>query len=495
MDIKGKTKTAYYLTLIAALLSTCYLLMLGWYNTLAADDYIFVVDVDQRGVWGYMTHMYMTWQCRFVSFLTQGLFYKLWGHSVSLIGVTVLLLITGIGAFYKCIRGLFPVQRKNESLVYAMLIHNIAAISFYEFNTFYWTCTSGYYFSLYATMLLVGVLLRKDEITLTGWITIILCSIFIAGSSELFLAILIACLGFWFLYCIFTKRGIKSVFTKPLMPLFITLLILGIGFLLQYFGPGTRVRMEAWEGETPGYLHGFSLVPFLIDSVKATALLCVHLFLTAPWYMFIFILFFFIGKSDSTIVQLLETNHITIRGATAMIVFFSLFTVELSVLSLGSLAPIRSYTFVHYAIIIYIGIVGMILGSKAKCRINIDRLYTCSIVAALLFVITMFGIEYPIVKRYNESVKSAIAYIKQADSEGKDIIRVEAVDAEYVPNAYSILRNKFKSSMSPDGQLEEVHPGFFPYYPFALATDPKDYKNSGLSEYCGIKAKIIGWSN
>ena len=64
-----------------------------------------------------------------------------------------------------------------------------------------------------------------------------------------------------------------------------------------------------------------------------------------------------------------------------------------------------------------------------------------------------------------------------------------------MPNAYSILRNKFKSSMSPDGQLGEVHPGFFPYYPFSLAIDPNDYKNRGLSEYCGVKAKVVGWSN
>ena len=55
------------LLIIAAIATTVYLLMLGWYNTLTLDDYVWV-DIEERGVFKWMYNVYMTWEGRWSAF-------------------------------------------------------------------------------------------------------------------------------------------------------------------------------------------------------------------------------------------------------------------------------------------------------------------------------------------------------------------------------------------------------------------------------------------
>ena len=66
-----------WLISIAAICTTTYLLMLGWFNTLSLDDYGFVVDLSHYTPWEWTKFMYMTWQGRFSDFFVSGLIYNI----------------------------------------------------------------------------------------------------------------------------------------------------------------------------------------------------------------------------------------------------------------------------------------------------------------------------------------------------------------------------------------------------------------------------------
>lgn len=66
--------------LIAALVSSIYLLMLAWYNTLSLDDYGFVADIEQQGHWDYMKDMYLNWQGRFSAFFVSSYLIPIFGR-------------------------------------------------------------------------------------------------------------------------------------------------------------------------------------------------------------------------------------------------------------------------------------------------------------------------------------------------------------------------------------------------------------------------------
>ena len=75
--------------LIAALVSSFYLLMLGWYNTLSLDDYGFVADIEQQGHWDYMKDMYLHWQGRFSAFFVSSYLIPIFGRMPNMLPYTV----------------------------------------------------------------------------------------------------------------------------------------------------------------------------------------------------------------------------------------------------------------------------------------------------------------------------------------------------------------------------------------------------------------------
>ena len=81
--------------LIAIIISSFYLLMLGRYNIPALDDYGYIAMVEEDGLLELISTTYNGWQCRFSTFFVNGLFWLAFGRANNLIWVTIIMLLSG----------------------------------------------------------------------------------------------------------------------------------------------------------------------------------------------------------------------------------------------------------------------------------------------------------------------------------------------------------------------------------------------------------------
>ena len=82
--------------LIAAVVSSAYLLMLGWYNTLSLDDYGFVADIEEQGPWEFTKNMYLNWQGRFSAFFVSSYLMPIFGRMSNMLPYTVFQMAVGL---------------------------------------------------------------------------------------------------------------------------------------------------------------------------------------------------------------------------------------------------------------------------------------------------------------------------------------------------------------------------------------------------------------
>ena len=490
-------KITKYALLIVAVITTFYLLLLGWFNTLTADDFGFVYRVESLGLWGFIKHAYMTWQCRFSSYFLVGILYEIFGRCSNLVGYTAVLLLMGYATFFWLLKDIIPQLSNKKAILFAVVINNLSIMSFFDMGTFYWLCTPDYFVIIYATIILFDMVFISKMKILYRWIVVLLCAIYLCGNFELYLAILIFFFGIG-LFIWFVKNP-KNQLLKDyrFQMLLTTLIIMGVGFIIQYIGPGTQIRMSSWQSEPDkiDFMHNFAFVPFIKASLKALIMLALRVLFQLHFYILFFGIMVFVGyayKEKFLCDKALLKKRISYILACFLIIY--VVSVEISVFSLSCLAPIRSYTFIHYALLICLGYIGLLVGANyLSSSIVRKSLSVCSVVIVCITAAFII-VEYPKVKQYKSDVTQTLAFIQNTAKEkpDEDII-VQPVRVQYVPSAYWYCRNLAKKKLSDNGAIDDELPGSFPYLPFELSTIPTDFKNNGLRQYLGIENDIIGW--
>ena len=493
--ITNMKKTFYFLVAIA-LITTSYLLMLGYFNRFVADDYIFISKVEDCGIWDFMVRNYNSWQCRFTYYLLIGFFYEIFGRCSNLILYTIIMLIIGWMSLYRVIRDFIPNMNKKMAGTLAVVVNNVAIMSFFEISTFFWVCTPDYFLLMYASLIIADVIFVNRLSLLSRWVLLLICSLYICGNLELYLAVLIFFVGIFTCYAFIRKPfSVLKKDSRFVMSL-VMLFIFCVGFLIQYFGPGTQIRMQTWHSEEQGaadFLNDFSLLPYMIACVKAFCLLSLRFIFQLPYYVFIFVVFALIGyKFDSIFTK--DTKSIRNRMLYAVLLFviYYLCTIGISVLSLGSLAPIRSYTFLHYGFLVCIAYSALLLGSQKKNESIIYHSFV-GVSSVLLFLTLCFmATEYPIARNFKDRIDSTLTYISNFQSDDpNDVIFVEPIKLDYIQTPYWYMRNTVKSKLSKaDEEFDDIV-GYFPYFPFTLSKNPQDFRNMGVKLYLGVQYDIV----
>lgn len=140
------------LLVVAAVCTTAYLLMLGWFNTLSLDDYGFVVNMTRYTPWKWAVLQYVAWSGRFSNYFISGCMFKIWNNSDILFSWTIILLLIGYSITYLYMRDVLKVKEVVNRCAIAVLISNITIMSVFEISTFYWLCCAGYFLEIYATL-------------------------------------------------------------------------------------------------------------------------------------------------------------------------------------------------------------------------------------------------------------------------------------------------------------------------------------------------------
>lgn len=481
--------------IIAALSTSAYLLMLGWFNMLCLDDYGFAVDLSLFSPWEWTKRMYMTWQGRFSAFWVSGYIFEIWGRSETLFVWTIIHLLLGYGVIYLYARDVLHITDKINRIATTILVTNITIMSIFEISTFYWLCCAGYFLVIYATLLLFYVIYVSKWKAWVKAAVAILCALYISGSAENYTPLVLMVLGILWLSDVIqdTKlSSFKDAFSKHWLE-FVICAILGIGFIAMVAAPGNKVRMQNGE-EIVGFMHDFQIGLFVKKTIIANVIFALRLISRGLYWIGLLPIFMYVGKmlKDHGVAVASDKVWNRILIATALIVGFIFIAVTACVYGIGYYPPLRSMSYVSFAVVAYLCYVGCMIGYRMAEKKSgvVTNLAICSFVAWSIFAGYEFAREYPEVKRYHEFITARNALVQQEAENGRtELLYIDAYEAPQWKNTYSYLRTAINKCIGAKKVVEE------PYFPYVISeldkNDTEHFKNKDLREYYNANFKIL----
>lgn len=473
------------LLVAAALVTTFYLLMLGWYNTLTLDDYAWS-GIESRGIFKWMHNVYMTWEGRWSAFTIDACIWKLWAHANNLILFTVLHLAFGYVTTYYLLKKLFyKTSFDGLLLTFTILIVNLSILALQEISTFYWLCCPHYIMCVWAFIWLCNMLFLTEQYKWWHVLIIILTSLYLSGLAETFTPLVIMVLGLVWLYNIFKQKRYNFVKESKDLYLTISLIILVVGFLVMVFAPGNRIRIDAMSSSM---VDDFSIGAFCIKWCKATIVLALRFVSKALYYIAIAVIAAWIGYvyKDNEKVKAFALNIKQVGLLTLALVLFFAISVAPCVYAMGWYAPPRSFSYMSFVFAYYAIWIGLSFGAKLQRpagTINVVNIVSiCISVLSILWIVR----EQSIVSEYNAWVKECRSDIqKKIENQDKSpyIAKKYVFPAEL--NTYSRMCQLIRKN-----RVEYQ----YPYMIFDLTKDPNHWKNTSLKHYMHADFDIIGWS-
>lgn len=478
--------SALVLLVLAAIATTCYLLMLGWYNTLTLDDYSWS-SIESLGVWNWMKSVYMTWEGRWSAFTIDACIWKIWAHASNMILFTVIHLAIGYVTTYCLLRKILSVARFDWLLLtFSVLIVNLSILALQEISTFYWLCCPHYVMCVWAFMWLCNLLFLTTQFKWWRVLFIVLLSLYLSGLAETFTPLVIMLLGIKWLLNIFGDKRYNFFQHPSDRYLTISLVILVIGFLVMVFAPGNSARVETMSERS--FVGNFALSAFCVQWCKATMILALRFISKALYYIAIVIISAWVGYAykDNEKVKALALNIKQVVLLTLALVLFFAISVAPCVYAMGWYAPPRSFSYMSFAFAYCAIWIGLSIGAQSQ-HPNVTIIST-GVVALCLTILSSIWIakEQPIVSNYHDWVMACRADIQQ---------KIDNNDtAPYVTEGYLFPaeRNTYSRMCLMMGKNRIEYQ--YPYMLFNLSKDPQDWKNIALKEYMHTDFDIVGWS-
>lgn len=250
-------------------------LILAFFNRPATDDFHFMHNLHQYGIWEGMLQEYSTWSPRYCSVLiTQSILsleeFTGWGYLIY--GVLSLLLSwTAVHFLINRIKELL--RRSGIDLIddgpigisTSLFICSIWFLSTFRIGeTWFWLCSSSTYLWSNAFLLfLMGSVIHEKQ-SVKHWLVITISSIYIGGSC-----------GPLSILTLVLLTGVISVTTTKWNPFensqtilkraVFSLLVLLLAFTVQYLAEGNRIREQ--------FFREISLVESFILNIKMTGII------------------------------------------------------------------------------------------------------------------------------------------------------------------------------------------------------------------------------
>lgn len=458
---------------IAAILSTIYLLIIGWYNVLSLDDYGYTAGVEENGVFGLVRDAYMGWQCRFSTFFVNGLIMLIFGRASNLVGVTILMLCTGWIAVERLLTGISNTYKLNLSCPAkwgtAILCANIGVMSFLQPSTFYWLCALNYTIAIWATIFLLYFIFFSSSPLWTRWIGAIISSIYISGSAENYTPLVILILGIVLLYMLQKQNTWKWYVDDTTHLLFISLMVLSIGFCLMLFGPGNKMRIEMDGGDSI-LMGNLSMLTYAKRIVKGFAIFTYKFLTRGLYYVALFPVFMWIGAQ----AERRGFNGISAKQIGYMVILWLslvLLNVVLFIFGAGYIES-RALCFMSFVLVAITGYLGIRTGMSLRKKSFEDVAVIVSTSALILFLIVIIKTDTPIVRNYHQYVTARNEQINEK--------------AQYYKTHEIPIEKQTAYRCAPFVNEPKV-----PLMVSELSDDPNDWRNQGLQQYYHADFDII----
>jgi len=245
LKIKDVSKFHTSIFFVLSSLFVLLYLILSFNSRLATDDYYFIGDIRNHGMFEQVWFQYMNWSGRYAATMAANLFYNFFGLNQSYYFILPLLslffLFTGICLLLKTISTFFSTQLSFLQLA----LVSISTASFLFFMSFdiaeswFWYCGySSYLWSIVAVVWAVYFILAKERYSVYG---AIICFVYVGGASEIYSAIIGLCYTVLLIYSYVYKNKLwnnKYLFKKML----IVYSFFAIAFILFLIAPGNYLR-------------------------------------------------------------------------------------------------------------------------------------------------------------------------------------------------------------------------------------------------------------
>lgn len=232
-------------------------IMLSYNSRLATDDYYFIGDLKNHGLFEQVYFQYMNWTGRYSATFSTNVLYNIFGLNQIYYNVlpiaSLIIIIGGIWLLYKNLFIFLNVKLSS----YNVLIFSILTATFLFFlsydigETWFWYCSfSSYLWSISAFIWGVACVLSLQHNYFTSILSII-CFVYIGGASELYNSIILL----FFIVAIYYRKVFPEKIFKNIIIAFVAFLV---AFMILIIAPGNYLR----DGLFPehNFIYSFYIV-------------------------------------------------------------------------------------------------------------------------------------------------------------------------------------------------------------------------------------------
>jgi hypothetical protein len=413
----GKKISFLYL---AGALFVWLVLMLGYYNRPAIDDYAYLLEEKTLGIRAATLNTYMTWDTRWVGFLLLNVFLKVYEKTNTLLWYQGFSLFSLIAALYFVISQVFkvyfiPVSSKT-SLAYALLF--AAGFFFLTFGideTWFWINASVTYFWPFVFAFLgLGFMLKQTQQFKTNAFFCFLFFFLAGGASYEFAPVLLMGFSVFLIREGYKNSGnLKKFLNQELnRKIVIALLGCGAGFAINYFGPGNSVRQSAEPPES--ILHAFP-----VTAISFVKLMLLDIFPKIPYILFFSVPWIFLGHY----LGKGKAKERKIKPGTVLAISAGLFVILVSIslfipaYLLSEMGPRRSLTQIAVYLMSMCAILGVYFGYNQDLNPRAVALgFYISVIACIGILAGTIVSQQTLASNYSRALDQRIKHLKELNA-------------------------------------------------------------------------------
>ncbi|MBK5284805.1 MAG: hypothetical protein JJE25_05345 [Bacteroidia bacterium] len=433
--------------------------VLAIHNRPAADDFIYLANISEKGIWGCMTDLYFGYSGRWMAYLFAGFVLSFHNNNLYLFSfssITIILLIAVLDSLIRKITKTYSrlILSQHISVLYAIILTTALFFSSYSIGeTWFWTvqvCT--YLWSILMSLLLLNVLLEKN-IKPHHVPLIIISTIFIGGASESFALVNIFLLVVYLTF----SNGRFILYPKRNNKIIAALIFLTASFTVTMLAPGNEVRL--------GFLPKVSFTETIwiqfksfikIDFIKTPILLPNILLFSFPWLI--------LGRffSGSMPKEKLKSIFPAVKKYfVLLIVLIFIFLIPTSFI-MSELGPDRALSQISFFTTFSFSALFYYLGYKVEVSEKIFQ--TLKFITLIFSIAVLFyhlSMQFPLTKKYAAAYDQRIELLKKMNQTEQ----TETIELKPLPVS---------------GML----------YSAEISRDTIDFRNQFLKKYLGIEKEI-----
>ncbi len=418
----------------AGVLFVVLILVLGYYNRLAIDDYAYLLEEKTLGIRAATLNTYLTWDTRWVGFLLLNGFLKLYEKTQTLLWFHVFSLFSVIFSIHFVLKQIVKERHIHLPGPIILAFALLFAAGFFFLTpgigeTWFWINSSvTYLWPIVFYFLGLGFMLGSGQgVRFSSFFCFFFFFLTGGSSYELPPLVLISFISFLF-YKGHKNSTLLKTFLKSKMNRTICIAIVGCasGFAINYFGPGNSVRQSAEPPES-------ILRAFPVTAVSLLKLVLLDIFPKIPYILFFSVPWIFLGNflGKGRVKPENSKFGMTVLVSTGLLLVLTVISLFIPAYLLSEMGPKRSLTQISVYLLVWSTFLSVYAGyrlelnQKALIAVFYISVLSCMIILGLAIVS-----QQAIASSYARALDKRVSYLQGLKEKGnKAWVKLEPLPA------------------------------------------------------------------